>query len=163
MVLSDLGRFTVVSRKLREHLWPRMIQQIEKDSKSGSISLRADAQTVALEKLETAVETHTAELDENTANIVSDVCRDVLLKARYPEKIRTGLDGVDYHAGHWIPGAFLSGTTWSPEPDSVAGLFVGMEEVLKTYAEAVPSKRDIVKSDLLARAAKLSAALKISP
>jgi hypothetical protein len=120
MIRSDAGRFSVVSRRLKEHLWPKLQDELAR----GSIRPEMDAKTIQ-EKLRIEVEERTVELDEKTANTVTDVCRNVLLQTRYPQTPRQGLDGVIYHAGHWIPGAFLSGKTWSPEPNSISGRFGG--------------------------------------
>lgn len=81
----------------------------------GSFSLDAAAESIALSKLRPAIETHRAELTPKAVETLDTVCRDVLLRVRYPKSPTSGADGTRYHMGHWISGAFLSGTTWSPE------------------------------------------------
>ena len=57
--------------------------------------------------------------------------------------------------GHWIPGALLSGTTWSPEPGTLARELVELGELLKLYSEARAEERQQIGADLVARAGKI--------
>jgi hypothetical protein len=103
----------------------------------------------------------TAELDRPTAARLGTMCRDVLLRARRPDMYTAGLDGTSYHAGHQVlRGPFLTGKTWSPQADTIAGTFVAMELALKAYAESPPEERTAARLDLLAKAEALGARLK---
>jgi hypothetical protein len=155
MVRLDSGRFSVVSRKLKEHLANKAYESLRREE----VLLRTESKAF-LQKLQVGVETATAELDADAGNALSEVCKQVLLKTRYPEVQEIRLDGVTYHVGHSIVGAFLSGKTWSPGPETLAGKFIAMEEALAAYAEVTAARRDAARSDLLAKAAVVSAALK---
>ena len=75
-----------------------------------------------------------------------------------------GLDGVTYHASTWIPGAFLSGSAWSPKPGTVPADFVAMEEALRAFAESKdPGARSKAHADVKARAKRLAARVKTPP
>jgi hypothetical protein len=158
--LAEDGVATVVSRKLKHHLWPRLMREIERAAGSSSYSVGARAQEEALRHITIAVETRSATLDEKSAKLVARTCRDVLLAVRYPppppENVGYGRsDGVAHHAAHWITGHFLSGTTHSPEPATIAAQFVAMEEALAAYAEARAEQREAAKATLLKHARRL--------
>jgi hypothetical protein len=148
--------FVVVSRTIKKQLWTRMLDEMEKASPTkNSFSMDSMYQSAALKRIRAAVDTRTTNLDDDVATIVVDACRDVLLQVRYPKNSTMGLDGTAYHAGHWIPGAFLSGKTWSPKEGTVAADFVAMEMVLQAYANSTSEKKATLKSDLLAKAKHL--------
>jgi hypothetical protein len=157
MVRVDSGRFSVVSRRLNAQLWIVADRSTYQNVRRETTRSEPDAKAL-LEKV--GVKTYTAELDEGAGNIVAEICRQVLLRTHSPVFPSGGPDGVTYHAGHWVPGAFLSGTTWSPQPDTLAGKFIAMEEALQSYAEATTAGRASARSDLLAKAAGVSAALR---
>jgi hypothetical protein len=164
--LADDGVATVVSRKLKENLWYRLMHEIQRAASGPSYSIGAEAQEAALRNIAIAVETRSATLDEASAKLVARVCRDVLLAVRYPPPLPDNVgygrgDGVTHHAAHWIPGYFLSGTTWSPTPaTTIAAQFVAMEEALAAYAEAPAGQRDAAKAELLKRARRLGQRMK---
>ena len=150
--------FVVVSRTMKKQLWSQMLGEMEKASPTkNSISLNSIYQSAALQKIRAAVAVKTAALDADAATIVTEACRDVLLSVSYPKEATAGLDGTIYHAGHWIPGAFLSGKTWSPTKGTVAADFVAMEMTLQAYADAATESRAAVRRDLLDKAKALEA------
>jgi len=154
---------TVVSRAVRKQLWASMLEEMKRTATSNSIRLDGAAQSIALEKIRAAVETHRTGLDGSTASMVLGLCRAVLLRTRYPETPSRGLDGTTYHAGHWIEGAFLAGHTWSPKAGTVTGDFVEMELALQSYADAPEGRRAPAKANLIAKARRLAESLKAPP
>jgi hypothetical protein len=166
--IADDGMATVVSRKLKHHLWPRLMREIERAARSSSYSIGAQAQEEALRNIAIAVETRSATLDETSAKLIARVCRDVLLAVRYPPPLPENVgyghsDGVAHHAAHWITGHFLSGTTNSPAPASIAGQFVAMEGALAAYAEAPAEQREAAKAALLKHARRLGKRMSPQP
>jgi hypothetical protein len=140
MVPGETGSVTVVSRTV----WYQ----------------RRSSRSTGLKKMRASVATHTAELDGPTARMLAVLCRDVLLRARYPDKSYIGFDGTTFHAGHQLPGAFLTGKTWSPKPSTLAGEFVEMELALQAFAESAPEQREAARADLKAKAEHVAARLK---
>jgi hypothetical protein len=137
-----------------------LMREIERAAKSSSYSIGAQAQEEVLRNIAVAVETRSATLDESRAKLIARVCRDVLLAVRYPPPLPENVgygrsDGVAHHAAHWITGHFLSGTTCSPEPATIAAQFVAMEEALAAYAEALAEQREAAKAALLKHARRL--------
>jgi len=155
ILAPEKGSPVVVSRTLKQQLWASMMDEMMKACPNGSVRLDAISQSVALEKLRPTTETHRAALSPKAAAALGAACEDVLFRVRYSPKTTAGLDGTTYHAGHWIPGAFLSGTTWSPDAGTVARDFVDMGEQLKVYAESHPAKRAQLEADLIAKATHL--------
>jgi hypothetical protein len=147
--------FTVIARTMKKQLWNRMMKELEKGRQGESISLDDAAQSTALQKLRTAVDTRTATLDLSTGERIAQVCENVLRRVRYPQEDVSGLDGTTYHAGHWVPGAFLAGKTWSPEKGTLAASFVEMELALKKYAEVPVAQRSAAKEDLIRMAERI--------
>ena len=136
---AEDGSATVVSRRLRAPLWPRLIAELERRARAASYSLADDAQAAALKALSLDVDEVSARLDANTATLLSDLCRDVLLRVRYPAPppLNAGRSSEEsYHAAHWVPGMFLSGTTSWLARGTVAEDFIGMEQALERYARA---------------------------
>lgn len=164
-ITHEEGRgFMVVSRTLKKQLWSQMLSEMEKASPTkNSLSLDSIYQSAALQKIRAAVETRTASLDGEVATIATEACRDVLLRVTYPKEPTGGLDGTTYHAGHWIPGAFLSGKTWSPKKGTVAAEFVAMEMALQGYAESTTEKRATLRRDVFEKAKHLQARMTSEP
>jgi hypothetical protein len=160
VVRGQDGSVNVVSRTLRVQLWTSMLKEMQKTAKNKAVSLDAVAQSLALEELRTAIDTHRVSLDTTTAEMVLGLCRDVLLLTQYPETPTAGADGTTYHAGHWIQGAFLGAHTWSPKTGTLAGDFVAMEVALQAYADSTPERRTRAKADLITKAQLLAARLK---
>jgi hypothetical protein len=146
------GHAVVISRRAKEEPLADMLHKVEERAKKKSISIDAGLETIPVEQIRSAVDTKTADLDRDTAHAVMDACREVLLQARYVREPTRGNDGTMYHAGHWIPGTFLAGQTWSPKPGTVAREFVEMETALRDYAESSAAKRAAAKANLLGRA-----------
>jgi hypothetical protein len=156
--------FVVISRSLKKQLWGQMLGEMEKASPSkNSISLDSIYQSAALQKIRAAVDTRTADLDAEAAGSVVEACRDVLLRVSYPKEATAGADGTIYHAGHWIPGVFLSGKTWSPTKGTVAAEFVAMEMALQAYADSTTEGRAALRLDLLEKVKRLRARLDAGP
>lgn len=149
---------TVVSRAFASQLWARLTTELERASKEpGSFRLDAASKRAALRRMRMPpVQMRRAHLDAGTAALLSGICRDVLLQVRYPKQPSAGLDGTSYHAAHWEPGLVLSGTTWSPEDDTLAGEFVAMELALKGFADAPEAMREARKLELLERAKRVA-------
>lgn len=148
--------FKVFSRTMRKSVWTEMMQELEKASGGKPFSMDATFQTMALEKLRKAVDVRSAVLDARTGNRLDRICGRVLQRVRYaqkspqkyPQKFIVHSDGTVYHAGHWRPGAFLAGKTWSPEKGTFAGNFVELTLTLKRYAEAAEPQRAAAKDTL---------------
>jgi hypothetical protein len=145
----------VISRTLKRDLWASMMEELSKSCANGSFQLDVAAESFALSKLQTVTETHRAKLSRPIAETLNGVCRDVLLRVRYPKSQRFGADGTTYHMGHWIQGAFLAGTTWSPRSDTLPGAFVELGERLKAYAHAAPDERKQAEVRLIAQASQV--------
>lgn len=156
IVRPKTGSPFVVSRRLNGALWGAMLDEMKRQAATNSISLDALAQIAALEKLRLVTETHKADLDPAAVDALSGACTAALLRVRYPKTPTHGLDGITYHASHWIPGAFLSGRTWSPKKRTLASDFVDFEVLLQTYAEAPADGRGRIRTELLTRAAQLT-------
>ena len=135
-IRDERGQATVVSRTVKEPLWSTMIGDVPKRRKDKSADNGVTAQGITIDQIESVVDTRTASIDRATADLVMNVCREVLLRTRYADAPTRGNDGVDYHAGHWIEGTFLAGETWSPKPGTIAREFVDMEDALAAYAKA---------------------------
>jgi hypothetical protein len=152
------GTPTVVSRTLKRQLWGLMMSEARAGGSGGRFQINQDSMSRAFEKIRPEVIAHEAPLDEPTAQTLTGLCRDVLLQVRYSGHPSGGLDGVSYHAGHWIRGTFLSGQTWSPEKGTITADFVALLETLRSYADAGSDPlRAPIKADLLARAGRLAA------
>jgi hypothetical protein len=162
IVRLKTGSPFVVSRRLNQALWGSMLDEMKRQAASSSISLDALAQIAALEKLRLVTETHKADLDAAAVDALNIACTAALLRVRYPKTPTRGLDGVTYHASHWIPGAFLSGRTWSPKKGTLTSDFVDFELLLQTYAEATPDARLRIRAELVVRAARLTRRSKAS-
>ena len=156
IVESKPGPPTLVSRTLKRQMWSSMMTEMAKACSDGSISLDAMSQSIALEKLRSATHTQRVKLDTKMAAQLGSACQAALLRVRYPKTRTAGLDGTTYHLGHWIPGAFLSGTTWSPKPGTLARDYIDMGATLKSYAHADPSSRPKIRTRVLAAAARLT-------
>ena len=159
VVQDKAGKATVISRSLKRQLWGEMSQEIKREAHSNSYSLGSAAQVRALQHVRPIVETHTADLDKEAADLMYDVCKRTLLRVHYPSFVPGGLDGEAYHAGHWIEGEFLSGQTWSPEPGTIARDFIEMEAALKAFADADATRRVAARTELLVKVKKLGARL----
>ena len=157
IVRPKTGSPFVVSRRLNQALWGSMLDKMKRQAASTSISLEALAQIAALEKLRLVTETHKADLDAAAVDALNSACTAVLLRVRYPKAPARGLDGITYHASHWVPGAFLSGRTWSPKKGTLSSDYVEFELLLQMYAEGTPEARVRIRAELLARAARLTA------
>jgi hypothetical protein len=151
--------FTVISRTMKKQLWSRMMKELEKQCEGNSISLDAASQSIALQKLRAAVDTRTATLDAPTSERLARVCATVLRRVRYPRVASVGTDGTTYHAGTWVPGAFLAGKTWSPEEGTLAASFVDLELALKAYAEAPALQQSAAKENLVQAAEQVESQL----
>jgi len=152
------GRATVVSRRLRAPLWPRLIAELERQARSASYSVGDAAQAAALEALTLEVDEASAPLDARTAALLGGLCSAVLLRVRYPApppENSARSSEVSYHAAHWVPGMFLSGTTSWPGSGTVAEGFLDMEHALERYARAPIGLREEQHAALLGFAERL--------
>lgn len=153
----ETGGAIVISRTLKSGLWSDLMRQMA-ETGGGSFSLDAASQQAALDQLRSAAETRRAPLDVATADLLETVCAKVLAGVHHPKNsgaLTIRLDGTTYHAGHWIPGAFLTATAWSPPPGSIAREFVTLEVLLKAYAESAAGDQPPIKLALVSQANKI--------
>jgi hypothetical protein len=155
IVESDTGKATLISRTLKQEMWTSMMGEMAKVASTGSIEHDAISQSRALHKLRVATNTKRVELDAKMVSQLGAACEAVLLRVRYPTTRTIGADGTTYHVGHWVPGAFLSGKTWSPKPGTLARDYVNLGATLKKYADAKPGARPRIRAALLASADRL--------
>jgi hypothetical protein len=109
-----------------------------------------------LKRFPLIAQTRQVPLDADSTAVLTALCRDVLLQVRYPGKSEEMLDGVAYHLGHLTQGRFLSGTTQSPDADSLAGAYVAMGLALKAFADAPQALREARKGELLHKARRVA-------
>lgn len=124
----------LVSRRMSEHVWRAMRNQLERSWSSG----RA-AQTAALEHLKIEVETSQAVITVATADLLEEVWSRMLERVRYPRTPWEGEDGVRYHASHWSEGNVKSGQTWSPPQGSRPYALVKLAEQMHSFTETPSS------------------------
>lgn len=153
------GVATVVSRRLREALWPRLQAELARQAGTNSYDVGVAAQERALARLSLAVDEASAPLAAASAVRLSVLCRDVLLRVRYPAPPpeNSGRSSeVSYHAAHWVPGMFLSGTTSWAAPGSVAEHLIVMEQSLERYVRSSLERREEQHVELLRNAEALA-------
>jgi hypothetical protein len=98
--------------------------------------------------------TRTAALDDESVEIFSKACADVL--GRHAPRATSGKDGRSFWASHWTPRGALTGWCWSPEKGTVAHAFVSFEWRLAQFADAEPSQRPALLQGLVSAARDLS-------
>jgi hypothetical protein len=127
-------------KAMHTQLWVQMMQQIERDAPDPrSYSIGPEAQSAALRKLTTRVDTQAIHLDESTLSSLERAWTDMLKRTRYPAKPTLGLDGVSYIAANWSQDLGpQSGQTWSPEEGSPTFDLVAIAEKLRDLASASP-------------------------
>ena len=77
-----------------------------------------------------------AELDRNTATLLERECRSFLTTPP-PKCAHIGLDGVWYHAAHYVgDSGYVMRSFWSPKPGTRDEKFVRLAEALRDYAIA---------------------------
>jgi hypothetical protein len=152
----------VISRTLDDRRWGQLYGELTRALKPDVFPLDPAAERALLKRFPLVAQTRQAPLDADSAAVLTALCRDVLLQARYPRKFEEGLDGVTYHAGHWTRDRFLSGTAWSPDANSLAGDYVAMGQALKAFAEAPPAQREARRGELLERAKRVADRLRDS-
>jgi hypothetical protein len=156
----ERGTPLVVSRRLRVQLSGLMMTEIEKRAERGPGAGVGPAELASiLGKLPAFTETHVAEIDRTTVDMLSRACEAVLQRTHAHGPL-SGFDGVRHHAGHWKQGKFLSGQAWSPQPGTLSSDYVAFGESLRRYAASLQSEREAIRADLLARAERLIARAK---
>lgn len=156
-IVGEEGSSTVVSRTLTK-IYPRRA--------SGEL-VKSGQESDLLE----LVVTRRAPLDAETHRLLNQVCIRVLRSVQYSEESKRRfegrersirLDGITYHASHWVPGAVMAGSAYTPAPGSLAAEFIDMELALKAYADAEPGpSRETFKAVLLKKARGLTARLSV--
>ena len=156
--VDERGVAWVISRTLNEQLWGLMMTQIDIQSggpKLGKpVNSGPDAQAAALAKIHASADVDRAELDQATVDLLAQACESVLRRTRYKGQ-SGGVDGVEYHAGHWMRGLSLAGRAHSPKPGTIAHDYVILGETLKTFARSTPPQRDAIRAELVAKAEHL--------
>jgi hypothetical protein len=67
---------------------------------------------------------------------IRGVWRKMLAQTRHPREPRIGADGTSYHFSGFFPNRLImSGTIWSPDPNTKTWHFVRLAETLAGYAE----------------------------
>ncbi|MFO1252185.1 MAG: hypothetical protein U1E77_13870 [Inhella sp.] len=156
MLKADDGSFTVISRTLKDSLWHAMFRQMDgANARKRSHAIGPQELAAALKRVRAHVRTEVATLEPEAGALISEACEAVLLKVAQAMEPELVPDGTRHHASHWVSGAFLSGTTSSPEEGSLAADFVAMEDSLRVFAEAKPQARAAARSDLLGKARQL--------
>jgi len=156
LVREPQGGATVVSRTLDAQRWSRLEQARNRALKPEVFPLDPATERALLKRFPLIAQTRQAPLDADSTAVLAALCRDVLLQVRYPRKSEDMLDGVAYHAGHWTRDRFLSGTTRSPDADSLAGAYVATGLALKAFADAPQALREARKDELLDRARRVA-------
>jgi len=154
MTENDSDGYTVVSRTLKSE-WSRRLRGLA--NRSGRHKL--DDLPALMTKLDRAVVTRTAPLDESTGRMLAKLCGRVLLRVRHPKELGRGNDGVTYHAATWVSLAFPSGRAWSPKKGTLPAEFVELEETLEKLTEVDEGARAKVVAELKDRARRLDARL----
>ena len=142
---------TVASRTVKQSVWGQMMRELRTAGPGGSWRFDADSMRATLDRMRVEVTGREAALDADAAERVSELCRDILEDAQRVPPKDGGLDGVSYHATHWLPGGMLAGQTWSPAKNTIAAEFIAVEETLRAYAEASQAARPKLRTDLLER------------
>jgi hypothetical protein len=135
-----------------------MMTQIEIQSGGAKRGKRMEsgpeAQAAALAKIHASVDVERAELDQPTVDLLAQACESVLRRTRYKGP-SGGVDGVEYHAGHWMRGLSLAGQVHSPKPGTIAHDYVILGETLKAFARSTPPQRDAIRGELVSKAEHL--------
>jgi hypothetical protein len=113
--------------------------------------------------MQVEVTTHQVALDAEAAGSVSELCREIVLHAQRTQRGGGGLDGVSYHAAHWLPGGMLAAQTWSPAKDTIAADFIALEDTLQSFAESNPADRPKLRTELVERSSRLGRRLRAEP
>ena len=150
----------VISRTVKQSVWQQMMKELQRAGTGGSFRFDANSMRMTLEKMRVEVTAHEAVLDADAAGTVSELCRDVLLHAQGAPRSRGGLDGVSYHAAHWLPAGLLAGQTWSPAKGTIAADFIAVEETLQSFAEASQAARPKLRTELVERSRRLGERLR---
>jgi hypothetical protein len=161
MVKKSAREVIVTSRTVKQPVWGQMMKAL-RPTGTGSWRIDTKAMGTTLEKMQVEVTVHEAALDADAARYVSELCREVLLQAQRSPGGQGGLDGVSYHATHWLPGGTLAGQTWSPAKGTIAAEFIAIEETLRSFAEASESARPKLKSELVERSRGLTERLRVA-
>lgn len=156
----ERGSPVVVSRRLHVQLSGLMMVEIEKRAERGPGAGVGPSELAAVvAKLPASTETHLAEIERTTVDVLSRACEAVLQRT-HAHGPPSGFDGVRHHAGHWKEGKLLSGQVWSPQPGTLSSDYVAFGESLRRYASSLQSEREALEADLLARAERLIARAK---
>jgi len=89
------------------------------------------------------------ELPSELAKRLLDTWRKILRNTMYQSSASAGLDGVTYHFScHRRSKGRLSGQTLSPDPESTAGHFVSLAQILRNYICNDSQDRITIKSQI---------------
>jgi hypothetical protein len=128
----------LVSRRMSDHTWRTMRNQLERSWSSGRT-----AQTAALEHLKIEVETSQAVISVATADLLEEVWGRMLERVRYPRTPWEGEDGIRYHASHWSQGSVRSGQTWSPPDGSRPSALVKLSGKMAAFAQSPSAEAEV--------------------
>ena len=96
-----------------------------------------------------------AELDRSTATLLERECRSFLTSAP-PTCERVGVDGVWYHAAHYVgESGYAMRSFWSPKPGTRDEKFVRLTEAIRDYAIAPERLRSVYFWNIHRAAAEL--------
>jgi len=150
---QDSTKISVVTKEIQPKLWSAMMDVLWRESDGKSISLKADSQYHALNKVTVHVTTKTAQIDPATADLLEAIWEAILKNIEYPDLATYGKDGVTYHAAHYFSGlGYRAGKTWSPKKGTQASDFIQIAEALRDFANADEKVQPAKHEQLLALA-----------
>jgi hypothetical protein len=137
IVRGDGNRPTIVYKHFRSLLWGRMMDRLSGRGTQPSYSVGAEAQAAALRQIKFDVETSSAEVSAELAELLESVWAGMLGRVRYAESSRAGTDGTNYYVSTWSPRfGVRSGTTWSPGAGSQPAVLVALAEQMATLTQS---------------------------
>jgi hypothetical protein len=154
LVRDETQTAKVVFREFEKQLWPVMQRAFAKEFPKQPPTTVQETQLI--EKLAKKTRRLEAPVTKGIADLLDQVCAQVLARVRYAPDTRIGLDGVRYHAAHFQIGfGYRAGTVWSPEKGTIAADFIELAETLAAFPRAAAADRSRIESALTQQAQQL--------
>lgn len=136
-------RPTVVSLRLKEHLWYEMQMLIQTTAiNPKSYSAGPEAQRKVLPLIELQVNRLEAPIGNEVAKTLERVWITILATTQYPNKSQHGLDGETSHFANFTKGiGYQTGKTWSPSKDTTNYKLVELAKALQNYPNIQENER----------------------
>jgi len=151
-IKDDNNKKTVFLLTAKEHIWGYYLKK-EKSSRLNS-TVTQKAKEDSDKTID--IENKSIEIDSNTAELLSEVWTQMLLKTQHTKNYRIGMDGANYH--FYILG--IGGQVWSPIKDTNTGRLVEIGELLADYVKADVGKRKDILKTIQTKAEELQKKLK---